>query len=70
MKIMGSMGIADPAMLSPHLLRKKVSATQQVSYAELYEWLQPNELIEQVPQSWAFDWAAADADSFRPIVRS
>ena len=29
-----------------------------------------NELIEQVPQSWAFDWAAADADSFRPIVRS
>lgn len=70
MKIMGSMGISDPAMLSPHLLRKKVSATQQVSYAELYEWLAPGELIEQAPESWAFDWAAADADSFRPVVRS
>ena len=68
MKIMASMGIADPAMLSPHLLRKRVSATEQVSYAELFEWLRPGQLLGEAPQTWAFDWEAADADSFRPVV--
>ncbi|MQY25943.1 FMN-binding glutamate synthase family protein [Nocardia aurantia] len=67
-QIMASMGVSDPAQLSPHQLRKRVSATEQRSYADLFEWLSPGELVAEPPRSWAADWAAADADSFRPRV--
>ena len=69
MRLMGSMGIADPAMLSPHLLRKRTSATEQRSYAELYEWLRPGELLADTPPSWRCDWDAANPDSFVPVTR-
>ena len=69
MKLMGSMGVTDPAMLSPHLLRKRTSATEQRSYAELYEWLRPGELLAETPRSWRRDWEAANPDSFVPVTR-
>ncbi|WP_018178856.1 FMN-binding glutamate synthase family protein [Jongsikchunia kroppenstedtii] len=65
-QIMASMGIDDPAELTPHLLRRRVTSTEQRSYAELYEWLSPGELLAQAPQTWLGDWSAATADSFRP----
>lgn len=68
-QIMASMGVADPAQLTPHMLRKRVSSTEQRSYADLYEWLAPGELLGEPPASWAADWTAADPDSFRPLVR-
>ncbi|MGV9712594.1 FMN-binding glutamate synthase family protein [Gordonia sp. NPDC003424] len=66
MRLMGSMGISDPAQLSPHQLRKRVSPTEQSSYAELFEWLTPGELLAVPPESWRADWALADPDSFAP----
>ncbi|MGV0162647.1 FMN-binding glutamate synthase family protein [Mycobacterium colombiense] len=66
MLIMGSMGVSDPSMLNPHMLRKRVSAVEQRSYAELYEWLATGVLLEHAPASWRSDWDAADPDSFAP----
>ncbi|MCU1642794.1 MAG: gltB 3 [Nocardia sp.] len=67
-QIMASMGISDLSELTPQLLRKKVSPTEQRSFAELYEWLVPEQLVKEPPANWAGDWAAADPDSFRPRV--
>ncbi|MFI6041636.1 FMN-binding glutamate synthase family protein [Nocardia sp. NPDC051321] len=65
-QIMASLGVSDPAQLNTHMLRKKISPTDQHSYAHLYEWLSPHQLINQPPETWATDWAAAQADSFQP----
>ncbi|GJF09109.1 FMN-binding glutamate synthase family protein [Mycolicibacterium cyprinidarum] len=67
-QIMASIGAAGPGDLGPHLLRKKISPTVQQSYAELYEWLRPGQLLAEPPATWAGDWAAASPDSFRPII--
>ncbi len=66
MRIMASMGVADPSTLNPHMLRKRLSPTEQRSYAELYEWLAPGELLDHVPAGWRSDWEIADPDSFAP----
>ncbi|MGB6765423.1 glutamate synthase-related protein, partial [Mycobacterium sp.] len=69
MRMMGSMGVSDPSMLNPHMLRKRVSPTEQRSYAELYEWLAPGELLNHAPATWRSDWEVANPDSFTPIGR-
>jgi len=69
MRMMGSMGVSDPSMLNPHMLRKRVSPTSQRSYAELYEWLELGELLNHAPATWRSDWEVADPDSFTPIGR-
>ncbi|MFV0260660.1 MAG: FMN-binding glutamate synthase family protein [Acidimicrobiales bacterium] len=69
--LMAAMGVADPAELNPHLLRRNVSAHRNRSYAEIHEWLEPGQLLHEPPPSWAADWAAASADEFRvarPVV--
>ncbi|MGV9673646.1 FMN-binding glutamate synthase family protein [Nocardia sp. NPDC003482] len=66
MQLMASLGAPTPADLTPHMLRKKISPTIQRSYAELYEWLSPTELLTNTPPSWRTDWTAANPDSFRP----
>ena len=66
MRLMGSMGVSDPADLSAHLLRKRLSPTEQRSYAEIYEWLPGKVLLDDPPPSWRADWEAADPDSFAP----
>jgi glutamate synthase domain-containing protein 2 len=67
MRLMGSMGIDDPARLGPHLLRKRLSTTEQRSYAEIYEWLDDGVLLCDPPESWVEDFSRADPDSFRPV---
>ena len=67
MRMMASMGVSDPSMLNPHMLRKRVSPTEQRSYAEIYEWLEPGELLNHAPPTWRSDWEVADPDSFAPI---
>ena len=43
-RIMASMGVDDPAKLTPQLLMRRVDEHTTCSYAELYEWLEPGEL--------------------------
>lgn len=63
-QIMASMGVRFPAELRPHMLRRRVDPHQVLSYAELYDWLAPGQLLSEPPRDWAEDWAAADPDRF------
>ncbi len=64
LRMAASMGVRDFADLSPEMLRRRIGHLDTKSYAELYGWLRPGELLGQVPQSWARDWALASADAF------
>ncbi|MFJ8825152.1 FMN-binding glutamate synthase family protein [Streptomyces sp. NPDC102467] len=64
LQIMAAMGVRDTAELGPHLLRRREDHGAFRSYAELYAWLAPGELLAAPPESWAADWAAADPDTF------
>lgn len=63
-RLMASMGATHPDELEPTMLRRNVSASESWSYARLYEWLKPGELLDDVPDAWADDWATARAESF------
>ncbi|WP_435201706.1 FMN-binding glutamate synthase family protein [Janibacter sp. GS2] len=65
-QMMASLGARRPEDLGPHLLRRTISSRETRSYAELFEWLRPGELVAEAPQSWAQDWQAASAHSFVP----
>ncbi len=62
--LIASMGLHGPDGLSTHHLRRRVDHTTTASYAELYEWLQPEELLHAAPPDWGDDWRAADPDHF------
>ena len=62
--MMASMGVRTPDRLSPHQLRRNVSEVENHSYAELYEWLEPGELLSDPRPTWRADWLAASADHF------
>ncbi|MER8011850.1 FMN-binding glutamate synthase family protein [Streptomyces sp. NPDC094149] len=64
LQLMASMGVTDPADLRPHMLRRRIDPYTERSYEELYEWLEPGQLLAESPQSWAADWKAADPDHF------
>jgi glutamate synthase domain-containing protein 2 len=64
-QIMGSMGLRSPAEIEPWMLIRRVDEATTSSYAELFEWLDPGELLASPRESWAADWQRADPDSFR-----
>ncbi|HEY2674126.1 MAG TPA: FMN-binding glutamate synthase family protein [Rugosimonospora sp.] len=63
-QIIASMGLTGPHELTPAMLRRRVDHTTTRTYAELYDWLEPGQLLAQAPADWADDWAAADPDRF------
>jgi glutamate synthase domain-containing protein 2 len=64
MRLMASMGARDPREVTPHMLMRRIDESTSRSYAEIYEWLRPGELLAEPPEAWAADWARADPDSF------
>ncbi|MEV7817846.1 FMN-binding glutamate synthase family protein [Streptomyces flaveolus] len=64
LEIMASMGVTDPADLRPHMLRRRIDPRTERSYEELYEWLEPGQLLAEPPEAWAADWKTADPDRF------
>ncbi|NHA69768.1 FMN-binding glutamate synthase family protein [Phycicoccus flavus] len=66
MQLMAAMGVRSPDQLSPFHLRRNITETEARSYAELYDWLEPGQLLQDAPESWAADWRLASADSFAP----
>jgi glutamate synthase domain-containing protein 2 len=64
LRMMASMGASGPAELTPLMMRRRIGHMDTKSYAELYNWMAPGELLAHVPETWAEDWAAADPDSF------
>jgi glutamate synthase domain-containing protein 2 len=65
-RLIASMGLSSPDQVGPHHLVRRVDQVTSRSYAELYEWLAPGQLLEEPPESWLADWQRADPDSFRP----
>jgi glutamate synthase domain-containing protein 2 len=66
MQLVASMGLHSFDDLEPHMLRRRISHGTIASYAEVTERLDPGELLENPPESWARDWALADPDRFTP----
>ena len=64
-QIVASMGLAGFHELSPAMLNRRVEGHRTRTYAEIYEWLMPGELLEEAPESWYSDWIEASADEFR-----
>src|SRR4029078_2575239 len=48
-RIMASMGVDHPAQLTPQLLMRRVDEHTTKSYAELYHWLEPRQLLDGEP---------------------
>ncbi|MYR55171.1 FMN-binding glutamate synthase family protein, partial [Streptomyces sp. SID625] len=64
LEIMASMGVTDLADLRPHMLRRRIDPRTERSCEELYEWLEPGQLLAEPPEAWAADWKTADLDRF------
>ena len=66
-RIIASMGLAGPERAAPRRCCIAGSTTTTTrTYAELYDWLEPGQLLDRARRAdWAADWAAASADSFR-----
>ena len=62
--MVASLGATHPRELHPGMLRRRVSPTDTRSYAELYEWLRPGQLLAEPPVGWVDDWERADPDRF------
>lgn len=63
-QIMASMGVSNPEQLNQRMLRRRVDHLTTSSYAAIFNWLRPSELLEDPPRGWAVDWKEADADHF------
>ena len=68
-KIIAAMGLRGPDELRPAHLLRRIDQNTVRTYAELFAWLEPGELLADVPQDWAADWLAADPDKFSAAVR-
>lgn len=64
-QIVASMGLESFAELTPAMLNRRIEGQRTRTYAEIYEWLMPGELLEDPPESWRSDWIEASAEEFR-----
>ena len=64
MQIVAAMGLDGPDQLTPHHLMRRVDHVTVRSYAQLYEWLEPGQLLAEPPEGWAEAWKVADPDRF------
>ena len=64
-QMVASMGLDGFAELQPSMLNRRIDSYRTRSYAEIYEWLMPGELLDCPPEAWLSDWIEASADEFR-----
>ncbi|MEI7913942.1 MAG: FMN-binding glutamate synthase family protein [Mycobacteriaceae bacterium] len=63
-QMVASMGLDSFAELTPSMLNRRIDSYRSGSYAEIYEWLMPGELLESPPDAWLSDWIEASAEEF------
>ena len=63
-QMVASMGLDSFSELTPTMLNRRIDCSHSRTYAEIYEWLMPSELLESPPQAWLSDWIEASADEF------
>ncbi|MCV7178997.1 FMN-binding glutamate synthase family protein [Mycolicibacterium sphagni] len=64
-QIVASMGLNGFDELEPAMLNRRIEGQRTRTYAEIYEWLMPGELLDDPPESWRSDWIEASAEEFR-----
>jgi hypothetical protein len=64
-QIVASMGLDGFHQLEPSMLNRRIEGQRTRTYAEIYDWLMPCELLEDPPDSWRSDWVEACAEEFR-----
>ncbi|WP_167101512.1 FMN-binding glutamate synthase family protein [Mycobacterium sp. DL592] len=64
-QIVASMGLDGFDQLEPSMLNRRIEGQRTRTYAEIYDWLMPDELLEDAPESWLSDWIEASAEEFR-----
>lgn len=65
-QVIASMGLRSFDELRPHMLRRRAGSGEVLSYAELFDHLEPGQLLAAPPRSWERDWVLADPDRFQP----
>ena len=63
-QMVASMGLDGFDELTPAMLNRRINSHQSGTYAEIYEWLMPGELLESPPEAWLSDWIEASAEEF------
>jgi hypothetical protein len=63
-QLLAAMGLEHPDQLDPSFLMRRTDPTTTSSYAELFEWLDPGELLGGPRRSWADIWAKASPGAF------
>lgn len=66
LEIIGAMGLENPSDLNPENILRRVSADKVKSYAEIYEYLKPGQLLDEktIPSHWKKHWEKASAEEF------
>jgi glutamate synthase domain-containing protein 2 len=63
-QIISSMGLDSFSQLTPRKLFRRIDPSTTKTYKDLYEWLEPGELLDNPRLSWKRDWQVASAESF------
>lgn len=65
--VLAACGMREPGELRPELLWRRITHMQSKNYRELYDYLEPGELLEGTARpDWRRWWERARAESFRP----
>ncbi|MCU1593706.1 MAG: Glutamate synthase [Frankiales bacterium] len=67
LQLLSAMGLDHPSQLRPRMLQRRLDHLTTVGYDEVYDWLEPGQLLAEAPKEWAHDWALADPDRFVPL---
>jgi hypothetical protein len=69
--LMDAMGIAAIRDITPDLIFRRTGEMRVRTYADLYDALEPGQLLNvgSIPPDWATAWQGADATRFAPAVR-
>ena len=66
--LVGAAGLADPNELRPLHILRRIAPTEVRSFAEVYPFLEPGELLAGTRHAqYAEQWAMADASRFAPL---
>ena len=63
-QMVASMGLESFDDLTPSMLNRRIDTYRNRTYAEIYEWLMPGDLLECPPEAWLSDWIEACAEEF------
>ena len=64
--LVGAMGLSSPDELTPFHIHRRIANETEKTYGELYQYLEPGELIDASGSNNSFTkaWAAGRADAF------